>query len=261
MQLGRATGSLGGKMRALMIVASAVALLAVSVPSASADHSWGAYHWGRTVNPFVLQLDNNLTTSGWQTIGRASSADWSRSDVMDALLSAPKSDNKRCKASSGRVEVCNGKYGFNGWLGLAQVWVSGGHVVQATAKMNDSYLSSSRYNATNRQHVLCQEVGHTFGLSHQDESGADLGTCMDYSDDLGNATPSAHDYEQLATIYTGHGDPSSTLAAGTTTSTRKGHLRRIKDDLYVEDLGNGRRRFVWVHWKNRDVPHGPPDEG
>ncbi len=248
-------------MRTPIIVASAVALLALSAAPAAADNSWGSYHWARTANPFSLQLDNNLTTAGWRSIGEASSGDWSESEIMDAVLGDPKSDNKRCKASSGRVEVCNGKYGFNGWLGLAQVWVSGSHIVQATAKMNDSYLSTSRYTDVNRQHVLCQEVGHTFGLGHQDESGADLNTCMDYADDLGNPTPNAHDYEQLGIIYNGHLDSNSTLAAGTTTSGRNGHLKRIKDDLYVEDLGNGRKRFVWVHWKDRDVPHGPPDEG
>ena len=46
--------------------------------------------------------------------------------------------------------------------------------------MNDSYLNSG-YTTTNKQHVICQEIGHAFGLDHQDESGADLNTCMDYS--------------------------------------------------------------------------------
>lgn len=235
----------------------ALALGAASAPSASASHSWGGYHWARTANPFVLQLDNNLTTASWRAIGTASSADWSTSRVMDTPLSAPKSDNKRCKASSGRVEVCNGRYGSNGWLGLAQVWTSGGHIVQGTAKTNDSYLAGASYTPTNRQHVLCQEVGHTFGLAHQSESGADLNTCMDYSSLLDNPSPNAHDYEQLEAIYA-HLDTSSTLATTTTISGAKGRLKRIRDDLYVEDLGNGNKRFTWVHWKDRQAPHGPP---
>jgi hypothetical protein len=32
---------------------------------------------------------------------------------------------------------------------------------------------------------MCQEVGHTFGLDHQDENfnNTNLGTCMDYTND------------------------------------------------------------------------------
>ena len=33
------------------------------------------------------------------------------------------------------------------------------------------------------QHVICQEIGHTFGLDHQSETGASLNTCMDYYHD------------------------------------------------------------------------------
>jgi len=29
------------------------------------------------------------------------------------------------------------------------------------------------------QHVICQEIGHTFGLDHQDESGISLNSCID----------------------------------------------------------------------------------
>jgi hypothetical protein len=55
--------------------------------------------------------------------------------------------------------------------------------------MNDSYFASGSYNETARQHVMCQEIGHTFGLDHQDESGADLNTCMDYANSLNNPSP------------------------------------------------------------------------
>jgi hypothetical protein len=45
----------------------------------------------------------------------------------------------RSKPPDGRVEVRNGNYGFNGWLGLTQIWVSGDQIVKAVAKLNDSY--------------------------------------------------------------------------------------------------------------------------
>ena len=247
-----------GLGRLLSVAALSAALLATSAAPAAADHSWGGYHWARTGNPFVLGLDNNLTTANWRAIGASVSSDWSQSSVLDAPLSAPKTDNKRCKASSGRVEVCNGKYGYNGWLGVAQVWLSGGHIAQATTKVNDSYLNGSGYDNADRQHVLCQEVGHDFGLDHQDESGADLNTCMDYANDLNNPRPNAHDYEQLELIYNSHADASSSIAAATSTSGAKGRLKRVEDDLFVEDLGKGKKRVVFVFWKDRQLPHGPP---
>jgi hypothetical protein len=52
---------------------------------------------------------------------------------------------------------------------------------------------------------MCQEVGHTVGLDHQDTSldNPNLGTCMDYtSNPLGppdNEHPKKHDYDELVT--------------------------------------------------------------
>ena len=64
---------------------------------------------------------------------------------------------------------------------------------------------------------MCQEVGHTFGLGHQDESGAALGTCMDYSSDDGSQHPDSHDYEQLEQIY-GHTDSFNSYSPSSATS-------------------------------------------
>jgi predicted Zn-dependent protease with MMP-like domain len=46
-------------------------------------------------------------------------------------------------------------------------------------QINDYYMASA--SLVSQAHVLCQEVGHTFGLGHQSESGDDLNTCMDYA--------------------------------------------------------------------------------
>jgi hypothetical protein len=59
------------------------------------------------------------------------------------------------------------------------------------------------------------EIGHTFGLDHQDEnfSNPNLGTCMDYTSDPdgpSNEHPNAHDDQQLETIYA-HLDASTTV--------------------------------------------------
>jgi hypothetical protein len=65
---------------------------------------------------------------------------------------------------------------------------------------------------------MCQEVGHTFGLDHQDENfnNANLETCMDFTSDPDgpptNEYPNQHDYDQLATIYK-HLDSTNTVGA------------------------------------------------
>ena len=245
-------------MRTYFVMVMIAGGLAVSAAPAAASHSWGGYHWGVTSTPFTLQLDNNLTTAGWRSIGATSAGEWSTgSSVLDAPLGVPQSDNKRCKASAGRVEVCNSTYGRNGWLGLAQIWLSGSHITQGTAKMNDTYLASASYSNTNRQHVFCQEIGHTFGLGHVDETGKDFNTCMDYADRLDNPSPNSHDFDQLGTIYGDHTDPSTTVASSGTAGSAQ--MRRVRDDVFVQDFGGGRKIYTFVFWADRRVGHGAPD--
>ncbi len=90
-----------------------------------ASHSWGGYHWARTVNPFTLKMDDNVDSS-WQSAFNGAISDWSKSTVLDMTTVADGTRPKPCKATSGRVEVCNAAYGYRGWLALAQIWVSGG---------------------------------------------------------------------------------------------------------------------------------------
>jgi len=99
------------------------------------------------------------------------------------------------------MRVCNAAYGYNGWLGLASINIdNNGHITQGTAKMNDSY-SSYWSDANEKRHVMCQEVGHVFGLGHTSEDGSSQGTCMDYSSSPNSISPNKHDYDQLAAIY------------------------------------------------------------
>src|SRR5262249_48946840 len=118
--------------------------------------------------------------------------------------------NKRCAMVLGTTQVCNGSYGKNGWLGLASInIVDGEHITRGSAKMNDTYFSTATYNNSNeKQHVVCQEMAHTFGLDHQSTDGSSLNTCMDYFSNTGvNATstlstkPNAHDFDELNIIY------------------------------------------------------------
>ena len=201
----------------------ALATAAMLAPAASANHSWGSYHWARTGNPFDLRVGGNVT-GDWVAHLATANADWDASAVM-TIASVAGTSNKRCAMVAGTVQVCNGKYGNNGWLGLATINIRGSHITQGSAKMNDTYFNTTKYNNPNEKlHVICQEVGHTFGLGHTSEDGSSQNTCMDYFSNTGaNATstdsthPNQHDFDQLALIYA-HLDTSTTLASSTSSS-------------------------------------------
>jgi hypothetical protein len=244
-----------------MFVLAVIVMLAAFPFSASASHSWGNYHWARTSNPANIKVVDSMTPD-WDDNLNAAISDWSRSSVLDITREAGQSSSRvrrRCAAISGKVHSCNYTYGNNGWLGLAQIWVSGGHIAQGTAKMNDTYLASASYNETNRQHVICQEIGHDWGLGHQDESGADLNTCMDYADALDNPSPNAHDYAQLESIYA-HLDSTTTIAsappgfanadvhAQENWGTKVHESANGRSAIFVRDFGDGNQIFTFVFW-------------
>ncbi len=249
--------------KALLAIVVSFALLLSQSTTVSANHSWGSYHWARTSNPFTLQLGDNLT-SNWDTHLSTASGDWSTSSVLDTVIVAGQG-GKTCKATTGRVEVCNKTYGRNGWLGIAQIYLSGEHITKGITKMNDTYFSTSYYNtAAWRQLVMCQEVGHTFGLDHQDENhdNPNLGTCMDYtSNPESNQHPNAHDYAQLESIYT-HLDSMTTVSQSLSLVGKNqnvdpgddasswGQLVRKngRAAVYERDLGHGDRLLTHVFY-------------
>ena len=120
-----------------LIIAVVVLLATLAASTIEASHSWKTYHWARTVNPFTLKLGDNVS-SIWDPYLSTTSADWSVSQVLKTSI-MPGLGGKNCKPVLGRVEVCNRKYGNNGWLGIAQIWINGGHIVQGVTKMNDTY--------------------------------------------------------------------------------------------------------------------------
>lgn len=245
----------------VVLALAAIAALLSALP-ASAGHSWGGYHWARTSNSFTLQLGDNVT-SAWDSYLITTSTDWSASKVLDTTIVAGGTTGRKCRPTAGRVEVCNAAYGNNGWLGLAQIWASGGHITQGVAKMNDTYFSLPAYNTpAERNHVMCQEVGHTLGLGHQDETGASLGTCMDYANDSTNSQhPNAHDYEQLEAIYS-HLD--STTTVGSTARSLPAAVANAEVDVpaqwgrevhvagrasvYVREFAGGHKIITFVTW-------------
>lgn len=183
-----------------------------------AEHSWGGYHWARESNPFTLKLGDNVS-SAWDLRLNEAISDWSVSSVLDLTKVTGGTRPKLCRPTGGRIEVCNASYGNNGWLGLAQIWITGGvHITQGVAKMNDTYFNTATYNTYSwRQLVMCQEIAHGFGLDHQDENfnNPNLLSCMDYtSNPVGNEHPNGHDLYQLEQIYF-HLDSTTTVASST----------------------------------------------
>lgn len=181
---------------------------------AGANHAWSNYHWARSSNPFTLRLGDNLSST-WDPYLQIASSDWSVSNVLDTTIVAGGTTPRTCRAASGRIEVCNATYGSTGWLGVASISVSGSHITSGTVQLNDTYFNTAQYNtAAWRTLVTCQEVGHIFGLAHQDENfnNPNLGTCMDYTNSPGsNQHPNPHDYAQLSSIYA-HVDSSAAAA-------------------------------------------------
>lgn len=245
------------------ILAAAIAV-AVFAGVAAANHSWGNYHWARTANPFTIKLGDNVSAA-WDGYLATSHNDWSQSNVLDTTIVAGQAGRTRkCSPTSGRVEVCNDTYGRNGWLGIASVWASGSHITQGTVKLNDTYYNMASYNTPAwRNLVMCQEIGHTFGLAHQDENfnNPNLGTCMDYTNSPeSNQHPNNHDYQQLSSIYS-HLDSSTTVGftldaeypyVDTNNPGEWGRAISANSDrtqiLFERDLGHGRRLFTFVYW-------------
>lgn len=235
---------------------------------AEATHSWGSYHWARTSNPFTLKVGDNVS-GAWDSYLATAANDWSQSSVLDATVIAGQS-NRNCRPTAGRIEVCNRTYGNNGWLGLAQIWVSGSHITQGVTKLNDTYFKTLTYNTPGwRSLVMCQEIGHNLGLDHQDENfnnaPIEPHTCMDYFVPGANEVvrPNQHDFNMLEAIYE-HLDGSNTV--GLTNPSNGNHLgvddtddpsewgkslrkdSHGNDSLFMRELGNGKKVFTFVIW-------------
>jgi hypothetical protein len=243
-------------MRKVLLVIAAAALVSGALAStAAAGHSWNDYHWARQSNPFDVLLGDNVSSS-WDSYLRTASSDWSADTAGNPVnmpVTAGQATGKQCRPTSGRVEVCNAAYGNRGWLGVATIWISAGHITQGTTKVNDTYYQTPKYDTPFwRGAVMCQEIGHTIGLDHQDESGADLHTCMDYATnpDADNTHPNRHDYEQLAAIYS-HLDSTTTVGLSAQPGAQPYRTERRdgrRTSKIVEHFADGSKRITFIYW-------------
>ena len=203
--------------RFIMRVAIVFVLATLAVP-ALANNKWSIYHWARTISPFDL-ITVDSTTSEWQGAFDQTVSMWTASSVLnlvDVQGDESKKFRRRCKPKDGQIVACNLSYGNTGWLGLAGINInSAGHIVKGYAKMNDYY--SSYWEGTQgeweRNHVVCQELGHLLGLGHTSVDRSSQNTCMDYSNSKDSQWPNDHDYTTLEAIYL-HSDSYDTYDTG-----------------------------------------------
>ncbi|HEY2954739.1 MAG TPA: hypothetical protein VGK89_05780 [Candidatus Eisenbacteria bacterium] len=265
-------------LRHLASLAAVLTVTLVAAGTANANHAWNGYHWSRPANPFTVTFANNLD-SGWSGYLTQAAADWSLtsgacnnpSNPVRCTVVAGGGSVRGCRPATGEVKVCNSTYGNTGWLGLATIWVSGNHITKGSVKVNDTYFASPPYNIPAwHSAVMDQEVGHTFGLAHQDENfnNPDLldacgrGSCMDYSaDPSNNTTPNGHDYDELVTIYSSHLDGAAALAMDSAAPVDDetevedpstwGQAMRFANGhpiLFERDLGGGNKKVTFVIW-------------
>ncbi len=251
--------------RGLPIGAVVLMVLALTVP-VLAGHAWNGYHWDGTGTPLSLSLEENLSGAQWSGVLGQVESDWDVSGVLDLGIVGPDGSSNcadplaiTAPASPGRIEVCNGSYGENGWLGVARVWLGtdGAHITAAIAAVNDSYLGpgATYDNANARRHVLCQEVGHAFGLGHQQSPRKQ--SCMNDRWGLTSSSfvsPDQHDYEELASIYA-HlgGTPDDGGGSGGGPCDKKPDHPKCQSgsgdhSFEVDRLPNGQTILTWITW-------------
>ena len=206
-------------MRRTFTLFVALAMLILGAAPALANNTWNGYHWaGGATDPhdgsITLALVNDL--SDYKTQYSNVVGDWDGAPgplTLNSVLGGTRPaacDNVATDAAGdailGTIHVCNDAYGQNGWLGLARIWLaSDGHIDAAVALMNDSYfqVQGSVYDdAIAQRHVLCQEIGHTFGLDHQ--KGPKNHSCMNDQwglTDTSFQSPNQHDFDTLKEIY------------------------------------------------------------
>ncbi len=245
-------------MKSMNIIAnSAFIILSLFVSSnVSADHRWNDYHWASKTSTINLKVIDSTTAEWDQELNNSLHA-WSRLTspfifTIDSANDRSKT-RKRCNMVSGQMRVCNASYGRNGWLGMASINLnSSGHISQGTAKLNDSYASS--WTAEMKNHVMCQEIGHVFGLGHTSEDGSSQGTCMDYSQSEDSQWPNSHDYQLLMDMYE-HLEDNNSYDDGTAANTDgkcKGGPRRCGSSKGNFEYGKGHKIIskdkyeVWI---------------
>lgn len=154
-----------------------------------ASHRWGCWKY----RDYNINWYNGGTGDYYNIYNEEAKTDsnaWS--PYTDVFL------NPTGSGTTDHINAYNGAYGATGWLGIAEIRsYSGCTIFNGRARLNQTYLDNGSYTRTNKKHVACQEVGHLFGLGHNQGSST---TCM--NDTILSAPyPNTHDRDLVNSIY------------------------------------------------------------
>ncbi|MBI5363815.1 MAG: hypothetical protein HZA53_11600 [Planctomycetes bacterium] len=173
---------------------SAVLLVSIAsgvVGTAWANHRWGCWRYADANISFYNGCTGSYSTYvADEAINDANS--WH--NYTDVNLSPSP------QGTTDHLNCFNGSYGINGWLGIAEILTYNGcTILQGRARFNQSYMDNPAYgySTTNKKHVVCQEIGHLFGLDHQRGQAQ---SCMN-DRILSVPNPNSHDQSLVNSIY------------------------------------------------------------
>ena len=216
-------------IKRILAAAAIPAALLLTASAAQAGHQWGSYHWERDgAGPLTLSIGENhdaydvygdgTYVANWPSIFSDVVADWEQSINGGPGVGGTGGyggahlDTTAVAAGAGDIESFNDDYGNSGWLGIASIWISRGknkHITRGESKVNEFYITLAGYDGFDEPvewwAVMCQEIGHTFGLGHNDEGsagGTPDDTCMNTETrPLRFDIPNIHDTEMLDLMY------------------------------------------------------------
>ena len=227
------------------LVLSLSTLLALPAGSL-ADHAWlvdgRPVHWASTVEPAQIDLGDNLDDPEWDSLRFVPPLVWSSTTLSSGGLGPSPYllvSTRTGGLASNEVEMYDGFYGANEWVGQATLYSidSEGHIGRATIQLNRSYsLTQGQKHA-----AINHEVGHTLGLAHDDETVMCAVLC-------GIENPVTHDYEVLDSVNS-HTDSYDTTIPDLPTPAAVGTTRVRRDGpralVYVTRLRGGGARVVF----------------
>lgn len=191
--------------RALLIAAALASILVAPTPPAHAAAASAGYHWYNTTNGEVTVKFLSKVESIWDRGVSHAAKVWTESDKVNATV-VDKAPDSSCGLARGKVNICSGHYS-GGWAGLTEVtYTVSGHVLTARMRLNDSTPSTARIA------VACHEMGHAFGLAHNDPG--DTTSCMTPTVTSAQKNPDNSNYNKLDQIYQHQPDGATRAPSG-----------------------------------------------